>query len=89
METLVNDGWVKNTILRLHTQGFSVLHIYKAIQGLGGKFGKHFFKMGPPNTLHIHIFRELSATLSYLHQTKDYQIQLRIGSSSGTKRTNK
>ena len=32
-----------------HTQGFSVLHIYKMIQGSGGKFGKHFFKMGPPS----------------------------------------
>ena len=49
LETLVNDGWVKNTIVRLQTQGFSVFHIYKMIQVLGGKFGKHFFKMGPPN----------------------------------------
>ena len=49
METLVNDGWVKKIIIRLHTQGFSVLHINKVIQGSGGKFGIFFFKMGPPN----------------------------------------
>ena len=28
IQTLVNNGWVKNTILRLQTQGFSVLDIY-------------------------------------------------------------
>ena len=47
LETFVNDGWVKNTIIRLHIilKGIKFnLHILKVIQGLGGKFGKHFFK---------------------------------------------
>ena len=42
IQTLVNSGWVKNTFLRLQTQEFSVLHIYKVIQGLGGKFLERF-----------------------------------------------
>ena len=31
IRALVNDGWVKNTILRLQTPGFSLLHVYKGI----------------------------------------------------------
>ena len=38
IQTLVNDGWVKNTFFRLQTPGFSVLQIYKVMKGSGGKF---------------------------------------------------
>ena len=42
----------QNTFLKLQTPGFSVLHIYRVMKGSGGKFWKHFFKMGPPNGTH-------------------------------------
>ena len=39
IRTLEDNSWVKNTILRLQTPGFSVLHLYKVIQG----YGEHIY----------------------------------------------